>query len=724
MELENFSPNKVFKNKKKMKKSEKRDPKIVPEPEVELEETLEQVSKGKKKKRKYENRDAEIVPEPEVKLKEPLEHGLKKKKRKAEQKEAKTIIELEAPEENATLKFGRRSKDEVNNNNLSPSKSDKEEVSEEPKITKRKSYDSDDTHLFDFDTTANSEFESPSKKMKINSKEFLNDCEKLLSLATEQVTPNSIAYSKTLPKLDYSKIAEHFPDKSTEDLKNELQILIEGTVKVKSLHQILAEALLDVQTEKTIEHTFNNFVNLNHDKITEEMGKRSPGVSRLSVATEMWKKLTVNERRAYRPNHKRSGDKSIGQQPFEIYYSMLKKKEENVKFNDARQRYKDFSVEKKLKFIRKSAKQMMKALEELEEEEPSETLEKKVKGPSKEDAELYLKYYKYPEEPTTFLPIYYCEVKKKELDSKDRLFSAKRAFHELTKEKQEQWKERHRKVKESFDNEVEEWKTGQDKVTLFIWKTFKSPAPKIPKKMVPFKKDKKFNRGKFKMTDYIRQLTYYDVQVSVAKFEDEPDMPPLNPITLFGIELEKRRGERFSPAQLKEHFKSLDKTKQMTLREKCNEMKDEFIRGLKEYVENMSYERRKLFLGVNRVKYIKALHQDIFEENYPHVEYKVYAKPRNVRSPLKRSKKTSGSSQSKHSSNNKDESDEEDEEEEEDMKDFERPKSSKFVEPRNYSSRKKDEKKLTSHEENDNENDDDDEEDDADDDESEATSED
>ncbi|RXG70801.1 hypothetical protein Avbf_05622 [Armadillidium vulgare] len=302
---------------------------------------------------------------------------------------------------------------------------------------------------------------------------------------------------------------------------------------------------------------------------------------------------------------------------------MLKKKEENVKFNDARQRYKDFSVEKKLKFIRKSAKQMMKALEELEEEEPSETLEKKVKGPSKEDAELYLK------RTNNFLPIYYCEVKKKELDSKDRLFSAKRAFHELTKEKQEQWKERHRKVKESFDNEVEEWKTGQDKVTLFIWKTFKSPAPKIPKKMVPFKKDKKFNRGKFKMTDYIRQLTYYDVQVSVAKFEDEPDMPPLNPITLFGTELEKRRGERFSPAQLKEHFKSLDKTKQMTLREKCNEMKDEFIRGLKEYVENMSYERRKLFLGVNRVKYIKALHQDIFEENYPHVEYKVYAKPRN-----------------------------------------------------------------------------------------------
>ncbi|RXG63454.1 hypothetical protein Avbf_17108 [Armadillidium vulgare] len=307
--------------------------------------------------------------------------------------------------------------------------------------------------------------------------------------------------------------------------------------------------------KKTIEQTFINFVNLNHDKITEEMGKRSPGV---------------------------------------IYYSMLKKKEENVKFNDARQRYKDFSVEKKLKFIRKSAKQMMKALEELEEEEPSETLEKKVKGPSKEDAELYLKYYKYPEEPTTFLPIYYCEVK------------------------------------ESFDNEVEEWKKGQDKVTLFIWKTFKSPAPKIPKKMVPFKKDKKFNRGKFKMTDYIRQLTYYDVQVSVAKFEDEPDMPPLNPITLFGTELEKRRGEKFSPAQLKEHFKSLDKTKQMTLREKCNELKDEFIRGLKEYVENMSYERRKLFLGVNRVKYIKALHQDIFEENYPHVEYKVYAKPRNI----------------------------------------------------------------------------------------------
>ncbi|KAB7494575.1 hypothetical protein Anas_07169 [Armadillidium nasatum] len=484
-----------------------------------------------------------------------------------------------------------------------------------------------------------------------------------------------------------------------EDLKNELQILIEGTVKIKSLHQILAEALLDVQTEKSIENTFNNFVNLNNDKITEEMGKRSPGVNRLAVATEMWKKMTVKERGAYRPNHLKSG--SIGQQPFEVYYSMLKKKEENVKLNDARQRYKDFSLEKKLKFIKKSAKQMMKVLEELEEHEnrkqgqeevPSETLEKKVRGPSKEDADLYLKYYKFPEEPTTYLPIYYCEVKKREIDPKDRLFSAKRAFYELTKEKQEQWKERHREVKASFDNEVEEWKKNQDKVTLFIWKTFKSPAPKIPKKIEAFKKIKKFNKGKFKMTDYIKQLTYHDVQVSVAKFEDEPDMPPLNPIALLGIEFEKRRGEKFSPAQLKEHFKSLDKTKKMTLQNKCNELKDKFIKGLKDYVENMSNERRKLFLGVTRIKYIKALRQDIFEEDYPHTEYKVYAKPRKVGSPLKPSKKMSGSSLIKHSPN-KDESDEDEEEEEEDMKDFERPKSSKSVEPRSYSSRKKDEKK-------------------------------
>ncbi|KAB7495987.1 hypothetical protein Anas_08027 [Armadillidium nasatum] len=80
-----------------------------------------------------EKRDPEIVPEPEVELQEPLEH--------------------------ATPKFGRRSKGEVNNNTLSPAKSDKEEVAEcnisspkGPKIKKRKSYDADDTHLDDINT--------------------------------------------------------------------------------------------------------------------------------------------------------------------------------------------------------------------------------------------------------------------------------------------------------------------------------------------------------------------------------------------------------------------------------------------------------------------------------------------------------------------------------------------------------------------------------------------
>ncbi|RXG58316.1 hypothetical protein Avbf_09071 [Armadillidium vulgare] len=180
------------------------------------------------------------------------------------------------------------------------------------------------------------------------------------------------------------------------------------------------------------------------------------------------------------------------------------------------------------------------------------------------------------------------------------------------------------KVKASFDSEVEEWKKDQDKVTLFIWKTFKSPESKVSKKKEALKKDKK---PKFKVNAFIKQLTYNDIQVSAPKFGDEPRIPPLKPITLLGIELEKRRGEKFSPAQLKEHFKSLNKTKQMTLRDKCNEMKDKFIKGLKDYVENMSYEKRKLFLGVNRVKYIKVLHQDIFEEDYPHAEYKVYAKP-------------------------------------------------------------------------------------------------
>ncbi|KAL7638338.1 UNVERIFIED_CONTAM: hypothetical protein RMT77_010908 [Armadillidium vulgare] len=680
--------------------------------------------------RKSEKRDPEIIPEPEVELEEPLEHATPKFGRRSKGELNSTHLQGKSPAKSdkeevseskisspkVTPKFGRRSKDEVNNNTLSPAKFDKKEVAEcdisspkELKIKKRKSYDADDTHLDDVNTTANSEFKSPSKKLKFNSKDFLNDCEKLLSLATKQVTPDTIAYSKTLPKLDYSKIAEHFPDKSTEDLKNELLMLIEGTVKIKSLHQLLTEALNDNQTEKPIDNPFNNFVHLNHYKITEEMEKRGPGVNRLAVAAEMWKKLSVSEKRAYRPDIKNVGDKSIGQQPFEIFYELLNKKEDNVKISDARQRFKDLSVKKKVKFIRKSAKKMMKALEELEEhqnskqeeEEPSKTLKKKVRGPSKEDADLYMKHYGYPDEPSNFLPLFYCDLKKIEIDPKERLISAGKAFYDLNKEKQEQWKKRHGKVKASFDTEVEEWKKNQDKVTLFIWKTFKSPESKVSKKKEALKKDKK---PKFKVNAFIKQLTYNDIQVSAPKFGDEPRIPPLKPITLLGIELEKRRGEKFSPAQLKEHFKSLNKTKQMTLRDKCNEMKDKFIKGLKDYVENMSYEKRKLFLGVNRVKYIKVLHQDIFEEDYPHAEYKVYAKPQKVKTPLKSSKKTSGSSQSKNSPN-KNESDEEDEEEEEDMEDFEMSESSKVVQPRNYSSRKK---KLTSHEENYNENDEDD----------------
>lgn len=87
---------------------------------------------------------------------------------------------------------------------------------------------------------------------------------------------------------------------------------------------------------------------------------------------------------------------------FQIFYSLLRKKEEKVNHMDARSRFKNLPIEKKVKYIRKSAKHMMKTLEDLkekqnhkheeDEEDTSNMLEAgKVKGPSKDEVDIYLK---------------------------------------------------------------------------------------------------------------------------------------------------------------------------------------------------------------------------------------------------------------------------------------------------------------------------------------------
>ena len=107
-------------------------------------------------------------------------------------------------------------------------------------------------------------------------------------------------------------------------------------------------------------------------------------------------------------------------------------------------------------------------------------------------------------------------------------------------------------------------------------------------------------------------------------FKDEPSTPPLTPLQLFIKDVERQTSKKLTMVEAKKQYVRLDKEKKDSYFDKCDQILKAYTEGLKTYVGGMGEKQRKLFLGLNRVKYMKLLFTDIFEELYPHFEYPVY----------------------------------------------------------------------------------------------------
>ncbi|KAB7497571.1 hypothetical protein Anas_03155 [Armadillidium nasatum] len=364
---------------------------------------------------------------------------------------------------------------------------------------------------------------------------------------------------------------------------------------------------------------FNVFLIANVKAIKEKMEHKKLRMGAMkTVANSMWNKLTEKEKLCY------EGIKACGKTPLDVYYEKVRKKDDSLNFKEAKTKWDTLPISEREKFIKKSAKLKMAGVN-TEEDVEVENFDV-ILGPSERELSDYLAVHGMPEKPSQSLHISYlrkCGEYNDKLRIPELTKLANKKFNELSDEEKIYWTRKHEKSHKKYEKRLKMWEGTLDEVEKYMLKLFLQSRERSNSS-----KSSKMESAE-KLNTVIMPLIRMEFDIKLSQ------IPAITALQVYKQEVKERTGKTPDRYDSQKHVTRLNQIEKKALQAKGEKNKVDFIKKVKSYVESLSEEKRSIFLGQNRLPFMKKLKEDIFENDFPCSKYPVYLKSNNSKETTK-----------------------------------------------------------------------------------------
>ncbi|XP_076040236.1 uncharacterized protein LOC143024841 isoform X2 [Oratosquilla oratoria] len=470
---------------------------------------------------------------------------------------------------------------------------------------------------------------------------------KLVETMKEQVPINDIkSHRLTLKKIDWGTVSMNFTHSAAE-CEEKWKEIMGFLVLLKPLSMLLMEAEVELKNLKRrrqrIAKPYGRFLK---EFCAKNSCKGQGNV--LNKATEAWKRLDPKIKQQYYNRYYQElqeagvGDTQLKHSegptpvlgPFEIFLKRFDADDSRSKKdrrNSARLVWTSLSVAEKVGYLEEYFEDYRRYQKEVEEHkaEHPEWNAPKHRGPNKEDIKLYLEYHGIPTVPQSSPAMLMLNdmddgaIDGQESDGKKRLIIAHQKFKEMKEGEREKYKDKLELLWKDYKRKLEQWKQNADKNMLDI--ADKYLKDKKEPKILRAKRVKPNNSPRKKEVEQSVESSLLTV-----KFLGEPPKPPASGYRLFFTRFMKQSSlpvnERMRQAG--SYWEKLTEEQKDCYERKAKELKESFCNDVMVYVEGLSEEYKKMYIGTKRRYFKKLFGHDPFADDYPTSEYPVF-----VRSP-------------------------------------------------------------------------------------------
>ncbi|KAL7638264.1 UNVERIFIED_CONTAM: hypothetical protein RMT77_010828 [Armadillidium vulgare] len=428
------------------------------------------------------------------------------------------------------------------------------------------------------------------------------------------------SYRHDINILDFSKISEDLDGMPIEKCKEKLSKIIKPLSSQKSLHQVLVDSYNNLKTvHKDKSKGFNVFLIANIKAIKEKMEHKKLRMGAMkTVANSMWNKLTEKEKLSY------EGVKACGKTPLDLYYEKVRKMDNSLNFKDAKTKWDSLPISEREKLIKKSAKLKMAGVN-TEKDVEVENFDV-VLGPSEREISDYLAAHGMPEKPSQSLHISYlkkCGEYNDKLRIPELTKLANKKFNELSDEEKEYWRRKHEKSHKKYEKRLKIWEDTLDEVEKYMLKLFLQSR----------ESNNSSKTSKIKSAEELNTVIMPTIRM---EFDiKHSHIPAITALQVYKQEVKEKTGKTPDRYGSQRHVTNLNKIEKKALQAKGEKNKADFIKKLKSYVESLSEDKRSIFLGQNRLPFMKKLKEDVFENDFPCSKYPVYLKFNNSKETIK-----------------------------------------------------------------------------------------
>ncbi|KAF2350198.1 hypothetical protein FHG87_019045 [Trinorchestia longiramus] len=436
------------------------------------------------------------------------------------------------------------------------------------------------------------------------------------------------SFRQRIKKISWRDIpAKLDPPRTAEECLQHLDTIFKKVNTIRNLSEMFCAHKVGIQNRS--KYYISLPIQRFRAENTEAIKKR--GGNFFSTSKQMFDELPEEEkyRRYVFPYQKelaeknRKNPKKIASTHSALHFYRLRHPDLSSK--EAKQRYSELAPKKRLQYIRNSYEEFKLAWRSHDDLEAS--TDSKLKAPfchlSKEEWIIFLRSLGMPvmEAKGPKELFFKMNPENSEEIRKSKAYfmnhPEKRKYHALFAEMQQ-----------NFKKKFEEWMTGVEDDIV------KKPACAYFEEVMSVKttlpqKSKKTSVSK--VTSKVRELEDSFVESGmVGNFPGEPKAPPITAKECFADYM-KRTSPGMKPKEINEKYAAVDEDFREKLEALAIKAVNAYKEEIMEFVEELPVVERKIYIGQNRIKFIKMFDgTDIFEEDYPCSEYPPFKKPTKV----------------------------------------------------------------------------------------------
>lgn len=433
------------------------------------------------------------------------------------------------------------------------------------------------------------------------------------------------------------------PPRSEDECMDQLRHIVESTKSVRNLSEMLRAYKHKPLRKNIIITPFRRFMMENKEEIQKMEGNL------IINARAAFAALPEEERQPYRDAYQAEINSKIqlkpksGRSTFKIFCDSLP----NASVKEQKEAFLSQTLEQKLALIKlalKEHKQAMKQYDILCEKSPGSNVKPPVNHILKDEWKIFLESKGMPLlRVTSPYQLYQLERGHAD-DSSTNAKSGLMHYNKLARSgKLVEHEESFKKEVEEFSSKFKAWFTTLK--NEYLRKQAHAYYTEMTTSKGGIRKSRTINLTT-KIASKVQELEQsYVESTMVGKFPDEPASLALTAkdvLRMFVKEQNKKRGPNLPKIDFNGVWAKLDKESMAKCVNSATQNIAKYKESLKEYVKTLSDHERRVYIGQNRVRFIRVFEgTDIFENDYPCSQYppfKIQSKT-DKKSPQKNAKK-------------------------------------------------------------------------------------